>query len=113
MAPAAWPPAEPAFERDVPVDEGMFVRHRVLYVVKVQRVFPARDSDAWMVALEIRGEHISRLTLVVPRRILHLFTDSRAVAQHVLDAIKDWLDEPVATRARCLDLSGAHRPHIR
>jgi hypothetical protein len=105
MISRAWPPAEPIFELDVPIDSAMFVRHRVLYVITVRQVTSGRDINAWTVQLEVRGDHTWRLTLSVAKSIVQMYGRAEEVGGHVLDAVREWVELPVADRPPFLDVS--------
>jgi len=99
-----WPPAEPLFDRDVPIDEGMFVNQRTLYSIEVRQVSPSRDVDAWTVQVDVVGSGTSRLTLCISTSVLKLYDRPERVAQHVLDVIRDWVELPVAERPGFLNV---------
>ena len=68
-----WPPAEPLFDWDVPIDEGMFVNQRTLYSIEVRQVSASRDVDGWTVQVDVVGSATSRLTLCIGTSVLKLY----------------------------------------
>jgi len=101
---AGWPPVQPFFDRDVPIDGGMFTLDRVLYCVTVEHVTPARDLDAWNVAVEVRADQTWHLKLCIATSIVTLFDHPEQVARHVLDTLRDWATQPSAARPTSLYL---------
>ena len=100
--PTAWPPAEPFFDRDVPIDKRMFDLHHIMYLITVEQVIP-RDGG-WTVDIVVVGDRTWYVVLSVNTAMLTLFDGRERVAQHVVNGIRDWVERPPAERPNVIEI---------